>query len=68
MVGKKSARSLLREEGISSSLNFRMFNRSPAPGLSKTDNNLDLTIWPQVNMINQKNYYTSVPLGQGWRF
>ena len=30
-------------------------------GLQKTDNNLDLTIWPQVNMINQKNYYTFVP-------
>ncbi|KAF1987182.1 chromatin remodeling complex subunit Arp8 [Aulographum hederae CBS 113979] len=27
-------------------------------GLARTDNNLDLTIWPQVNMINQKNYYT----------
>lgn len=29
-------------------------------GLQRTDNNLDLTIWPQVNMINQKNYYTYV--------
>ncbi|KAJ9649553.1 actin-like protein arp8 [Coniosporium apollinis] len=27
-------------------------------GLERTDNNLDLTTWPQVNMINQKNYYT----------
>lgn len=27
-------------------------------GLARTDNNLDLTTWPQVNMINQKNYYT----------
>ncbi|KAF2731363.1 actin-like ATPase domain-containing protein [Polyplosphaeria fusca] len=41
MVGKKSGRALLREEG-----------------LERTDNNLDLTTWPQVNMINQKNYYT----------
>ncbi|KAF2097091.1 actin-like ATPase domain-containing protein [Rhizodiscina lignyota] len=41
MVGKKSGRALLREEG-----------------LARTDNHLDLTIWPQVNMINQKNYYT----------
>ncbi|KAI9691369.1 MAG: actin-like protein arp8 [Bogoriella megaspora] len=41
MVGKKSGKALLREEG-----------------LQRTDNNLDLTTWPQVNMINQKNYYT----------
>lgn len=27
-------------------------------GLERTDNNLDLTTWPVVNMINQKNYYT----------
>lgn len=27
-------------------------------GLERTDNNMDLTTWPQVNMINQKNYYT----------
>jgi hypothetical protein len=25
-------------------------------GLARTDNNMDLTSWPQVNMINQKNY------------
>lgn len=30
-------------------------------GLERTDNNLELSTWPQVNMINQKNYYTSVP-------
>ncbi|KAF1812960.1 actin-like ATPase domain-containing protein [Eremomyces bilateralis CBS 781.70] len=41
MVGKKSGRAALREEG-----------------LAKTDNNLDLTSWPAVSMINQKNYYT----------
>ncbi|KAL8811314.1 MAG: hypothetical protein Q9223_001804 [Gallowayella weberi] len=41
MVGKKSGKALLREEG-----------------LERTDNNMDLTTWPQVNMINQKNYYT----------
>ncbi|KAF2135918.1 uncharacterized protein K452DRAFT_303194 [Aplosporella prunicola CBS 121167] len=41
MVGKKSNRAQMREEG-----------------LERTDNNLDLTTWPQVNMINQKNYYT----------
>jgi actin-related protein 8 len=27
-------------------------------GLEKTDNDLDLTSWPVVQMINQKNYYT----------
>lgn len=41
MVGKKSGRALLREEG-----------------LQRTDNNMEFTTWPQVNMINQKNYYT----------
>lgn len=29
-------------------------------GLQRTDNNMDFTTWPQVNMINQKNYYTYV--------
>ncbi|KAI9673395.1 MAG: actin-like protein arp8 [Caeruleum heppii] len=41
MVGKKSGKALLREEG-----------------LERTDNNLNLTTWPQISMINQKNYYT----------
>ena len=41
MVGKKSGKALLREEG-----------------LERTDNNMDLTSWPQVIPINQKNYYT----------
>ncbi|ETN42462.1 uncharacterized protein HMPREF1541_01618 [Cyphellophora europaea CBS 101466] len=41
MVGKKSGKALLREEG-----------------LERTDNNMDLTTWPQVVAINQKNYYT----------
>ncbi|KAI9802914.1 MAG: hypothetical protein M1825_002145 [Sarcosagium campestre] len=41
MVGKKSGKALLREEG-----------------LERTDNQLNLTAWPQVSMINQKNYYT----------
>ncbi|KAI9700730.1 MAG: actin-like protein arp8 [Candelina mexicana] len=41
MVGKKSGKALLREEG-----------------LERTDNDMDLTTWPQINMINQKNYYT----------
>lgn len=29
-------------------------------GLQRTDNNMEFTTWPQVNMINQKNYYTCV--------
>ena len=29
-------------------------------GLERTDNNLDLTNWPQITPINQKNYYTFV--------
>jgi len=41
MVGKKSGKAILREEG-----------------LARTDNNMDLSTWPQVNPINQKNYYT----------
>ncbi|KAF2633645.1 actin-like ATPase domain-containing protein [Macroventuria anomochaeta] len=41
MVGKKSGRAQLRQEG-----------------LERTDNNMDLSSWPQVGMINQKNYYT----------
>lgn len=40
MVGKRSGKALLREEG-----------------LERTDNNMDLTSWPQVVPINQKNYY-----------
>ncbi|KEF59294.1 uncharacterized protein A1O9_04138 [Exophiala aquamarina CBS 119918] len=41
MVGKKSGKALLREEG-----------------LERTDNNMDLTSWPAIIPINQKNYYT----------
>ena len=41
MVGKKSGKALLREEG-----------------LERTDNNMDLTSWPHIIPINQKNYYT----------
>lgn len=33
---------------------------SPPIGLQRTDNGMDFTTWPQVNMINQKNYYTYV--------
>ncbi|EAS33316.2 chromatin remodeling complex subunit [Coccidioides immitis RS] len=41
MVGKKSGKAILKEEG-----------------LERTDNNMELTSWPQVVAINQKNYYT----------
>ena len=68
MVGKKSGKALLREEGksFSNSLasnwsEYRLEKCHIAdrkPGLERTDNNMDTTMWPQVNMINQKNYYT----------
>ncbi|PLB47989.1 actin-like ATPase domain-containing protein [Aspergillus steynii IBT 23096] len=41
MVGKKSGKALLRDEG-----------------LERTDNNMELSNWPQIPPINQKNYYT----------
>ncbi|KKK26473.1 hypothetical protein ARAM_000254 [Aspergillus rambellii] len=41
MVGKKSGKALLRDEG-----------------LERTDNNMELSSWPQIPAINQKNYYT----------
>ncbi|KAJ5032229.1 uncharacterized protein L3040_008838 [Drepanopeziza brunnea f. sp. 'multigermtubi'] len=41
MVGKKSGKALLREEG-----------------LERTDNGMKQSSWPEVPMINQKNYYT----------
>lgn len=74
MVGKKSGRSLMRDEGTPVNARaalrrsarrehhcFCMLTSAMWPsGLERTDNNLDLTTWPQVSMINQKNYYTSV--------
>jgi actin-related protein 8 len=46
--------------GFSASLglNPNVAMLTAAPGLERTDNNMDLTTWPQVPMINQKNYYT----------
>jgi actin-related protein 8 len=60
MVGKKSGKALLREEGMDDSLHFtfRTVANPRVVGLERTDNNMDLTTWPQVVMINQKNYYT----------
>jgi len=62
MVGKRSGKALLREEGkgflsIESDTSGQLAADQIA-GLEKTDNNMDLSTWPQVNMINQKNYYT----------
>lgn len=31
-----------------------------SPGLERTDNNMELSSWPQIPPINQKNYYTYV--------
>ena len=58
MVGKKSGKALLREEGKNNSIRYKIKSNRRAIGLERTDNNMDLTSWPQVNMINQKNYYT----------
>ena len=61
MVGKRSGKAL-REEGMQSykieSLYQSKNTEDSNSGLERTDNNMDLTTWPQVNMINQKNYYT----------
>ena len=60
MVGKRSGKALLREEGTDSlhiSIQAILLAKWLI-GLERTDNNMDLTTWPQVNMINQKNYYT----------
>lgn len=61
MVGKKSGRALLRDEGLSlcSSGNCSMLIFI---GLQRTDNQMGLTSWPQIPPINQKNYYTYGPL------
>ncbi|MCJ1472670.1 actin-like protein arp8 [Lambiella insularis] len=60
MVGKKSGKALLREEGsdLKSFILKLILADQDIAGLERTDNNMDLTTWPQVNMINQKNYYT----------
>lgn len=31
-------------------------------GLVRTDNNMELSSWPQIAAINQKNYYTYDPI------
>lgn len=46
----------IREWGLAYRHNTKRF----LVGLARTDNNMEFTTWPQVNMINQKNYYTYV--------
>jgi hypothetical protein len=62
MPPKKSGRAALREEGMAHMRPF--FGLQPLTdgwtGLERTDNDLAATSWPQVQMINQKNYYTCV--------
>lgn len=55
MVGKKSGKAL-RDEGmkIPALVNYKLIMK----GLERTDNNMDLSSWPQIPAINQKNYYT----------
>jgi hypothetical protein len=60
MVGKKSGKALLREEGtcgisLGGNRNGTILTLISI-GLARTDNNMEITSWPQVNMINQKNY------------
>jgi hypothetical protein len=67
MVGKKSGKALLREEGKGFVKDKLLFSSSHVLiGLARTDNGMKQTSWPEVQMINQKNYYTYVlePLGQ----
>jgi hypothetical protein len=80
MVGKKSGRALLREEGMGVARNVsQIYHPRPSSsarflwkpgkgivhadanhfvGLQRTDNSLQFSNWPVVQMINQKNYYT----------
>lgn len=74
MVGKKSGKALLRDEGMSATLELISFTSHALSilkgykltvlfftGLERTDNNMELSSWPQIAPINQKNYYTYVP-------
>lgn len=65
MVGKKSGKALLRDEGMVLSLfrfprplRYEVLTRLFGLGLERTDNNMELSNWPQIPPINQKNYYT----------
>jgi actin-related protein 8 len=61
MVGKRSGKALLREEGKASCSQQETSSvTNHDAGLERTDNNMEMTTWPVVTMINQKNYYTWV--------
>lgn len=60
MVGKKSGKALLREEGPSHFPINSHHTDEALTGLQRTDNNMKQTSWPEIMMINQKNYYTYV--------
>jgi actin-related protein 8 len=58
MVGKKSGKALLREEGATILMKHSNAAADELIGLERTDNNMEMTSWPVVTPINQKNYYT----------
>ena len=61
MGPKKSGKALLKEEGKHCYLrqeNEPTILTSSGIGLERTDNNMDVTSWPVIPAINQKNYYT----------
>ena len=66
MVGKKSKDKLLREEGMKRPPPAT-FRGSPSTGLQRQDNGMKQTSWPDIPMINQKNYYTYVSIHIVWR-
>jgi actin-related protein 8 len=58
MVGKKSGKALRDEGRFIFPAPIRRGTNNKLLGLERTDNNMDLSSWPQVAAINQKNYYT----------
>ena len=58
MVGKKSGKALLREEGQKLRISVAETELTSCTGLERTDNNMEHNTWPVIGMINQKNYYT----------
>lgn len=58
---KKSGKTLMKEEGIARRAPPIHSQADAAPGLERTDNSIRNS-WPVITMINQKNYYTSVPI------
>ena len=60
MVGKVTEKSLLREGKTLEPRRRRNETNRLCTGLSRTDNGMKQTSWPDVTPINQKNYYTYV--------